>query len=187
EGSSGGGMGIFAALDKAVGPGDASFTLSIVDNEIYDIDSGVAGIYLRSNGGSPAGTSLMEATVTGNVIDEMGDFAFAGLYALVGGNGPGDFSELGLDLGDNAIDLSDADYGGNAVYLEQGSTDAHFNFPGYGGSPNGEAWGGTASADLTAFFAANGNVLTNGAFPSFADGTVDAQIVYGATGYAFLP
>lgn len=187
EGSSAGGMGIFASLEKSAGAGDARFTLSIVDNEIYDIDSGVAGIYLRSNGGSATDSAVLEARVTGNRIDEMGDFAFAGLYGLAGGNGPGDYAELGLDLSGNVIDLGDSAFGGNAVYVEQASLEAHFNFPGYSGSPDGEAFGGTASEDLAAFFAAGGNVLTNGDFPTYPFGPVDAQVILGATGEGFMP
>lgn len=183
EGSSGGGMGIFAALDKAAGAGDASFTLSIADNQIHDIASGVAGIYLRANGGTADGQAVLEATVTGNVVDEMGDFTFAALYALAGGNGPGDSAALGLHLEGNAFDLSDADFASNAVYLDQASDDAHFYFPGYGGSGTGEYLGGTASADLHAFWTP-GNAFSNGGAASFPGG-VDAGVISGATGEAF--
>jgi VCBS repeat-containing protein len=179
------GSGIVVILEKAAGAGTATASVSIVDNDIHDI-GGSAGIFIRANGDGTAGSTVLEATVTGNTIDEMGDGVFAGLYAFAGGNGPGDFAEVGLDLNDNVIDLSDAAFGGNAVYLEQGSLEAHFNVPGYGGSADGEAFGGTASDDLAAFFATQGNVLTNGDAASYPFGTVDAQVTIGITGDAFF-
>jgi VCBS repeat-containing protein len=184
EGSSTG-SGIFASLEKAAGAGDASFAVSIVDNDIHDIDSGF-GIFLRSGGGGAANPAVVEATVSGNVVDEFGDFAFAAFYALVGSTSfSGDFAELGLDLSDNVFDLSGADFGSNAVLLDQLSSDAHYYFPGYAGSPDGEYMGGTASADLDTFWTAAGNVFTNGGGPAFPGG-VDAGIILGATGDAFV-
>jgi VCBS repeat-containing protein len=179
------GGGIFVSLEKAAGAGDASVAVSIVDNDIFDID-GFAAIELRSNGGDAANPAVLEATVADNRIGELGDFAFAGLLAQVGGSAlSGDFAELGLDLDNNVIDASGADYGGNAVYLQQVSSDAHFYFPGYAGSPDGEYLGGSASADLDAFFTANGNVLTNGGGASFPGG-VDAGGISAASGDAFV-
>jgi len=160
--------------------------VSIVDNDIHDIDSGF-GIFLRAGGGDATDTSVMEATVSGNVADEFGDFAFAALYAIVGSTSfSGDFARLGIDLTNNVFDLSDADFGGNAVFLDQLSPDAHYYFPGYAGSGNGEfaATPGTASVDLDAFWSPN-NTLINGAFPGFPGG-VDASIISGATGDAFV-
>lgn len=187
QGSSGG-SGIVVTLDKSVGAGTATYTVTIADNNIADIDSFDTGIYLRSNGDGTAGSTVLEATVSGNTISELGDFAFAGLYALVGGSAfSGDFAELGLDLTDNLIDAGDADFGLNAIYLDQVSGDAHFYFPGYAGSSEGEYLGGTASADLEQFFEAAGNVMINvPLFPSSAYG-VDAQIITGATGEGFMP
>ena len=181
EGSSGGGSGIFIALDRPTGAvGSATHSVNIVDNDIHDIDSGVAGIFLRSQGGDATNSAILEATVTGNVVDEFGDFAFSALAAQIGGTGF-DFAQLGLVLEDNVLDLSGADFGGNAVYLEQGSADAHFYFPDYAGSPDGEFLSGTASADLDAFWTGMGNVFTNGAFPNFSGG-VDAGGILGAGG-----
>jgi VCBS repeat-containing protein len=185
QGAANGGSGIAVSLEKAPGAGNASMAVSIVDNEIRDIDSGF-GIFLRSNGGGAANPAVLEATVSGNVVEEFGDFAFAALYAVVGGTAfSGDFARLGLDLDDNVFDLSGADYGSNAIYLDQVSSDAHFYFPGYGGSADGEYMGGTASGDLHAFFSAKGNAMTNGAFPSFPGG-VDAGLIMGATGDSFV-
>jgi VCBS repeat-containing protein len=187
EGSSGG-SGILVVLDKTPGAGTATYQVSIVDNNIADIDSFDSGIYLRSNGDGTAGSAVLEATVTGNTISEMGDFTFAGLYALVGGSAfSGDFAELGLVLEDNDIDMSDADFAAGAVYLDQLSGDAHYYFPGYSGSADGEAWGGTASADLEQFFTDAGNVFVNVASPSSpTGGAVDAQVILGATGDSFF-
>jgi VCBS repeat-containing protein len=187
EGSSGGGSGIFVSLEKAAGAGDASFAVTIADNDIHDIDSGF-GIFLRAGGGDAVNSSVLEATVSGNVVDEFGDFAFAALYALVGSTSfSGDFAQLGIDLTDNVFDLSDADFGGNAVYLDQLSGDANYYFPGYAGSGDGEYQGGTASADLDAFWTdgTHNNTFINGAFPGFPGG-VDAGIILGANGNAFL-
>ncbi len=181
------GSGILVSLEKAPGAGDATFAVSIVDNDINDIDSGF-GIFLRSGGGDAVDSAALEATVSGNTIGEFGDFAFAAVYGLVGSTAlSGDFATLGLDLTDNVIDLSDADFGGNAVFLDQLSGDAHYHFPGYAGSGDGEfsATPGTASVDLDAFWTGAGNVFTNGAFPGFPGG-VDASIISGATGDAFV-
>jgi hypothetical protein len=179
EGSSGGGSGIFVGLEKAAGPGDASYTVNIADNNIADIDSGIAGIYLRSNGGDATDSAVLEARVTGNVVGEFGDFAFAAFAMQIGGLGT-DFAKLGLVLENNQFDLSDADFGSNAVYLDQSSLDAHYYFPGYGGSPDGEYFGGTASADLDTFWTGLGNAFVNGALPTFPDGGVDAGAIIGA-------
>jgi VCBS repeat-containing protein len=186
EGSAGGGAGIFVALDRAAGQaGNATHSVNIVDNEIRDIAFGIAGIHLVSNGGAAGSGSVLEATLTDNIVEELGEFAFAGLYAIVGGGAAsGDFAQLGLDLDGNTIDASGALFGGNAVYLDQISTDAHYYVPGYAGSPDGEFLGGTASADLDAYWS-GGNSFFNGAFPTFPGG-VDAGLIMGATGDAFI-
>ncbi|MEA3064196.1 MAG: hypothetical protein QOJ27_631, partial [Sphingomonadales bacterium] len=184
EGSSSG-SGIFVGLEKADGPGDAGYQVNIVDNNIADVN-GLAGIFLRSNGGDASNSAILEATVTGNQVGEFGDSAFAALAAQIGGSGAAvDFGQLGLVLSDNVFDLGDAGFGGNAVYLEQDSLDSHFYFPGYAGSPDGEFLGGTASADLDTFWTGMGNAFTNGGFPNFPGG-VDAGGVMGATGEALV-
>ncbi|MGZ8284932.1 MAG: beta strand repeat-containing protein [Allosphingosinicella sp.] len=185
QGSSNG-SGIVVTLDKFAGAGSATYSVSIVDNNIADIDSFDSGIYLRANGDGTADSAILEASVSGNTISEMGDFTFAGLYALVGGSAfAGDFAELGLLLEDNVIDMSDADFAAAAVYLDQLSGDAHYYFPGYTGSPDGEFMGGTASVDLEQYFTDLGNTFVNVAFPS-GPGAVDAQIILGATGDGFF-
>ena len=177
QGSSGG-LGIFAGLEKEDGAGDASYYLIIADNDIHDI-AGFAGIGLHSNGGDATDTATVEAIIHDNVVDEMGSTAWAALYAMVGGTGV-DFATFGLEIDDNVFDATGAQY--NAVYLDQISFDAHYYFPGYAGSPDGEYMGGTASADLDTYLSARGNVMTNGVAPMYAGGEVDAQIIFGATG-----
>ncbi|HWT12814.1 MAG TPA: Ig-like domain-containing protein [Allosphingosinicella sp.] len=182
EGSSNGGSGIFINLQKTGGSGNATYAVAVVDNEIYDVAQGAAGLFMSVSGGGAANPAILEADVDGNVIDETGDFTFAGLYAVVGGSASsGDFSQFGLDLTNNVIDNSGADFGSSAVVLDQISTDSHFYFPGYAGDSEGELNGGTASADLDAFFTGQGNTLSNGAFPTYAGG-VDASFLHNATG-----
>ncbi|HEY5720982.1 MAG TPA: Ig-like domain-containing protein [Allosphingosinicella sp.] len=175
------GSAIFVSLDKPAGAGDAGFQVNIVNNNINDIE-GIAGIYLRSNGGDFTDTAVMEATISGNTLDEFGDFVFAGLVAQIGGSGQAiDAASLGLALSDNIIDLSDADFGGNAVYIDQSTFESHYYMPGYTGSPDGEGLGGMASVDLDAFWTGLGNVFTNGGFPAYAGG-VDATVTVGIGG-----
>ena len=180
-----GGDGIRVGLDKAAGTGDATYTLTIVDNQIYDIEQGSGGITLTANGGNGTNNSTVEAYVHDNVVTEQGDFALSAFYAIVGGGPAGDNSQLGLDLGNNLFDNGGADFGTHAVFLDQVSTLANYYFPGYAGSPDGEGYGGTASVDLDAFLVGEGNVMINGAFPFFAGG-VYAEFLDNATGAAFV-
>ena len=171
EGSASG-DGIRAGLEESGSTGNATYTLTIVDNDIYDVAFG-SGISITSaSGGNGA---VMEATVTGNTIEEMGDFSFAALYASVGGSGSGDTSQLGLDIQDNSFT---AGAFGFTAFFDQLSTDAHYYFPGYGGSAQGEfaSPSGTATADLEAFLTTtNNNVMV---------GFMDASFVDGVTGDA---
>ena len=184
EGSSGGGSGIFIDLEKS-SAGTATYSVAIVDNEIRDV--GLAGMFISVSDSVGGSSAVLEALVSGNTIEEMTDFSFAALYAVVGGAGPGDSSELGLDLHNNVIDNSGADFGANAVVLDQVSENAHYNLPGYTGSADGEftANPGMASVDIDAFLTGQGNVMTNGAF-AFQPGGVDASFVTGVTGDPFV-
>ncbi|HEX6374843.1 MAG TPA: Ig-like domain-containing protein [Allosphingosinicella sp.] len=187
QGSSAGGSGILAGLEKIAGAGSASYTVTIDDNEIYDVLLGLGGIELRSNGGGAANPATLEATVTNNIVDDMGDFAIAALYAMVGGSAlNGDFARLGLELSDNILNNGDSSSGMNAIYLDQVSNDAHYYFPGYAGDDDGENFGGTASVDLNAFFLGKGNVMVNGGGPSFPLIGVDASFISDATGDPFI-
>jgi VCBS repeat-containing protein len=161
------GNGIQVGLDTTAG-GAATHSVTIVDNDVYDIVFG-SGISVTAAGAG----AVMEATVTGNLVDEMSDFAYSAFYAAVGGQGPGDTSQLGLDIHNNAF--TGGLYGFAAVF-DQFSEDAHFYMPGYAGSPNGEfaSTPGTASADIEAFLTAtNGNTL---------GGPLDASFVANMSG-----
>jgi VCBS repeat-containing protein len=172
--------GIQVGLDRAAGSGDATYQVSIVDNAIHDA-GGFAGIALNSSGGDAVDTANLEATIQNNVVDQLGGFALTALYALVGGSAlSGDFSSMGLDISSNTFDAGDSQ-GVNAVLFDQISSDAHFYFPGYTGSGNGEAFGGTASVDLDAYLAALANIMINGPFASYPGG-VDATLIQNATG-----
>ena len=184
QGASSGGSGISVGSQKMAGAGTLTHAVAIVDNEVYDIAQGLAGIQLAANGGAAAGSNVLEADVDGNIIDDMGDLSFTAFYAVVGGSASsGDFAQLGLDLTDNVIDASDGDFTGNAIVLDQISVDARYYFPGYAGSANGELAtpAGTASADLEAFFASNGNTLSSGPF-ALNGFDVDASFLVGASG-----
>ncbi|HEY0044057.1 MAG TPA: hypothetical protein VGB62_05855, partial [Allosphingosinicella sp.] len=185
QGSSGGGDGISVGFQKTGVAGSASYAVNIADNKVYDIAFGVAGISVSASGATLPNAVIVEATVTNNIVDDMGEGSLFAFYALVGGAGSGDRSELGLNLNGNTLDASGATSGGNGVFLDQASGDAHFYFPGYGGSPTGDYNGGNASADLSAYFAGRGNVISNGGFPSFPGG-VDAGFVSGVTGDPFI-
>ena len=183
QGSSGGGDGIVVGLEKLAGSGDPTYNVNIVNNQVYDIDGGLGGIVLRSSGGTAAHHATMDATLTGNTVAELGPDTLAAVYTLVGGSATsGDFSQLGLDLHGNTFDASGALV--DAIFLDQVSSDAHYHFPGYPGSADGEysAGAGSASTDLAAFLTdgAHNNVLINGAFASFSG--VDASVVTGVTG-----
>jgi VCBS repeat-containing protein len=183
SGSSANGGGIVVDLEST-GVGNALYNVNIVNNHVYDIASGAGGIQLRSSGGDAVHHAVMEATLNGNVVGELGPNVLSALYALVGGSDvSGDFAQLGLDMHTNTLDASGAINGDNAVFLDQVSSDAHYYFPGYAGSSEGEftASPGTASDDLDLFFSGNGNVMTNGGGAFFAGG-VDAGVIMGATG-----
>jgi VCBS repeat-containing protein len=187
EGSSSGGDGITIGLNQTSAAGAATYTVTIENNQVYDIAGGLAGIDIRASGGSAGHAATLEATVDNNTVAELGDFSLAALYASVGGQGSGDFSKLGLSMHGNVLDASGATFGDNAIFLDQGSSDAHFYFPGYAGSPDGEFNGGNASADLDAFLTdgSHHNTLINGGFASFGGG-VDAGVVIGVTGDPLL-
>jgi hypothetical protein len=174
------GFGIWVGLDRTNG-GAATYSVDIAGNEVRDTEG--FGMVVTSGGSG----SIVEARIDDNIVEEMGDFGGA-FYAQLGGQGPGDTAQMGLDLTDNVFDASDAGFGGNAIILDQFSEDAHFYFPGYTGSANGEFAfpSGTASADLGAFLTnlAHNNTLIDGPFANFPDG-VDAGIVTGVTGDSF--
>ena len=92
------GNGISVGLDKIAGAGDATYTATIENNQVYDVDFGTGGITVIANGGGAGNPAIMEVVVDGNTVAEMGDFALAAFYSLIGGSAfTGDFAELGPD------------------------------------------------------------------------------------------
>ena len=85
---------------------------------------------------------------------------------------------------DNVLDNSGADFGANAVFIDQVDALALLYIPGYAGSPNGEGLGGTASADIDAFLVGEGNSMVNGAI-LLQPGFVYADFVNDMTGASF--
>ena len=164
-------------LLQTVAGDNSSHDLTITGNNFHN---GHANIV---SGGGVGSGAVLEAVVSGNIVAELGDFMLAAFYALVGGTGS-DFARLGLDMTDNTFDASDADFGLNAVLLDQISPDAFFHFPGYAGSPDGELNGGTASTDIAAFLATQGNTLVDPPFAAYPGG-VYAEFVFGVTGDLF--
>ena len=110
-------------------------------------------------------------------------FGFSAFYAILGGGTGTEMGTACIDMSNNSFDASAAPITGNAIYIDQISTNANYNFPGYAGSPNGEsaAPAGTASVDLNTYFAGAGNTHMNGPFPIYA-GSTDASFISGATG-----
>ena len=146
-----------------------------------------SGIYLRSNNqpidGAALGTSRVEATIRNNIIEEVGQFTFGGINAIVGGSGAGDTGQMGLVTQGNSVNLdntSGLDGDNNAIILDQISSSARYYVPGYAGSGQGEfafsGGAGTASANLGTYWAGvpHSNTLVNGEFPNHAGGGVDA-------------
>ena len=156
-----------------------SHTALIEDNNIVEV-KGWSGIDVVANVDVSCNFTILNNsdTLSGNIID---NFAFSALYTMVGGTVT-DTGTVNLDIRGNALDASGAPGAGNAVYMDQVSTSANYNLPGYTGSANGEFIGGTASADIHTYLTGLGNTMTNGPFPSFPGGVVDAGMVSGVTG-----
>ena len=69
------GNGISVGLEKLTGAGDASYTATIVDNQVYDVDFGFGGITVTANGGGAVNPAVVEVHLDGNTVAEMGDGA----------------------------------------------------------------------------------------------------------------
>ncbi|MFK7972215.1 MAG: beta strand repeat-containing protein [Bacteroidia bacterium] len=181
------GSGISAGAEKnGAGGGILAHTVSILNNTILGV-TGYVGIDVRANNGaSAASRAEVYATINGNTVNELGGFAFAALALSAGGSAvSGDFSSMCSNVNGNTLNASGASAGGgNAIYVEQISSDARHNFPAYSGSGNGEfaaCGAGTASAGLNTYMAGRTNTMTNGGFPLIAGG-VDATVVCSVTG-----
>jgi len=132
-GSSAGGSGIFARVEKGLGSGTLSHAVRIEGNNIGDIATG-SGIHLLSNGASDAsGTARLEATVRNNTIDEGGVNYYGGINAQVGGGGGSDNGLMGLNIENNLFNLSGATNSLAGIILDDLASSAQFYFPGYAG------------------------------------------------------
>ena len=122
--------------------------------------------------------------MTNNTVFDLdpAGFAFAGMTLLAGGTGvSGDHAQLCSDIRGNIFDASAVAFAGNAVYLDQISSDANHNLPGYAGSV---VPGAGASAGIDSYLVTALNVMTNGGLPAFPGG-VDASaaaLVFTANG-----
>ena len=155
--------------------GTVTHTTSISGSTIVEV-AGFAGMELIANG-----ASTMNATINGNnSVSQLGGSVFTGLYLLVGG-GSGDTATSCLLVDNNTFDASGGSSSSNAVTLDQVSSSANFNLPSYPGSANGENFGGTASTDVDTYLSGRGNGMTNGPFPIFLTGDVDATNAQGIT------
>ena len=183
------GSGSTSGSGIAVGAaGTVAHSVTIDNNTIRGVN-GYAGIDVLANGNDPDPFARAEfdATITNNIINELGGFAFAALSAQVGGAGTED-GILNLDIRGNSFNASGAPFGSNAAYFASLSANSNLNFPGYTGSANGEfsTPAGTLSSDLNAYLLGRGNSFVNGAFPFFPSLGVDASFATGTTGNAFL-
>ena len=127
--------GIFVSLENSGGAaGSLSQFVTINNNQVRDIVG--AGITVRSvNTGNIGNPTLVEATVTNNVVANMSGSSFAAFWARNGAD-PGDTTQIGLDLVANNFSTagpSTNTYG--AVYLEQFPGPASYYFPNYGVGP----------------------------------------------------
>lgn len=189
RGTGAGGIGIYVATEKFSGSGILKHAVRIEGNSVTDITDAISGIYLRSNN-QGGGTGLLEATVKNNIVKEQGGTAqYAAFYSVVGGASLSDIGIMGLNLTGNTFDNTPGSPGAfaeNAVVIDQVAGTAKYYLPGYAGSANGEAWGGTAGADLSTFLqnASHLNILTNGNTPT-RPGKVFADAVKGVAGTAF--
>jgi hypothetical protein len=155
-------------------------TVTIDNNTVIEI-KGFSGIDITANV-----DVNFNATITNNNIalsfHGTNNFSIAALYALLGGMGT-ETGTVNLDIRGNVLTASGAPSAANAVIMDQISTFANYNLPGYTGSPNGEfaASPGTASVNIDTYLLSRGNTMFNGPFPSFPGG-VDAGLVIGVTG-----
>ncbi len=118
---SSGGNGITAACAVA-----GTHTTMITNNDIDQIALG-NGVDLLANG-----SCSLRATVTGNTADSLGDFALAGLYTVVGGDGAGSTASMCLDASSNSVTAGA--FGFDYWIDHLGAAGATYTFPGYGGA-----------------------------------------------------
>jgi hypothetical protein len=179
-GVSGGGAAIDVALERDPVNANAGLLqqfVTIQNNVLADLKDGF-GIRVRASDGGTGGTAtnnaVIEATITGNTVEQMAGNVKAALYAVAGGQDP-DLGKVGLDVRNNTFDVSGVAVTANKayapIYLDQiAFTNAIYYLPGYGGT-QGETYGGTGSTQLKAFFtdASHLNTLINTSAPITGD------------------
>jgi hypothetical protein len=170
-----GGAGISVSMEQDPSAANGSILeqfVTIQNNTLADLADGF-GIRVRSASGVNATTHpIMEVTITGNTVEQMSGNVKAALYTLAGGAAV-DFGTVGLDVRNNTFDVTGSAPGEayGPIYMDQiAFTNSFYYIPGYTGT-QGESYGGTASQQLTNFFAdaTHNNHLFNTSSPgSFA-------------------
>jgi VCBS repeat-containing protein len=131
-GSNNSGSGIAVRVEKSTSPGNLTHAVRIEGNTIRDVDGD--GIFLRVNGASDAsGTARLEATIRNNTIAELGDAAFGGIYAQIGGGGASDDGLLGLDIANNSVNMTGTTAAFAAIVFDDAALDSQFYLPGFPG------------------------------------------------------
>ncbi|MFO6428586.1 tandem-95 repeat protein [Erythrobacter sp. W302b] len=131
-GSNNNGSGIAVRVEKSTSPGNLTHAVRIEGNTIRDVDGD--GIILRVNSAPDAsGTARLEATIRNNTIAELGDAAFGGIYAQIGGGGDSDDGLLGLDIANNSVNMTGASTAFAAIVLDDAALDSQFYLPGFPG------------------------------------------------------
>jgi VCBS repeat-containing protein len=174
-GSNNGGGGIAVRVEKLPGAGSLTHAVRIEGNTIRDADGD--GIFLRANGASDgSGTARLEATISNNTIAELGDAAFAGIYAQLGGNGGADDGLLGLNISNNTINMTGASTAFAAIAFDDLANDSQIYLPGFAGA--------VSDASIEAFLTgAKGNTLiVSGGVIGFASAPTGTFL----TGNAFV-
>jgi hypothetical protein len=169
------GGAFFGGIDsKFPGTGVLTYALRISGNFMRDAGSdGV--IMLRSAAQDQQGTGRLEATITGNLIEETGNVA-AGVYAQVAGSGAaaGDKGLMGLNISGNTFNLTGAT--GDGVAIDNGSSLFGVAYlPGYVGPTN-------PTNQVSTYLTGKGNSFTNAA----ASGTGGAYVNGAVTGANFV-
>ena len=131
-GSNNSGSGIAVRVEKSTSPGNLTHAVRIEGNTIRDVDGD--GIFLRLNSAPDAsGTARLEATIRNNTIAELGDAAFGGIYAQIGGGGASDDGLLGLDIANNSVNMTGTTAAFAAIVFDDAALDSQFYLPGFPG------------------------------------------------------
>ncbi len=100
---------------------------------------------------------------------------------MLGGGTGAENGTACIHMPNNFFNASLAPFAGNAIYIDQISAAANYNFPAYPGAQNGEGFAGTASIDLHTHFDGLGNTFASGPFPIYVGTSTDATLIQGAT------